>query len=137
LGHRTEPAVPVDILRRAFLLDVVVPFALGSVAAVIALAPNERSDFAVANQARRLVPGTGGTTLRTDLENPARALDDIVNPKGLVEITDHRLLGIHMFAGFHGINANARVPGVVGRHHDGVDVLSLDHFSVVDVNIGV
>ena len=41
-----------------------------------------------------------------------------------------------MLAGFHGINANARVPRVVGRYHDGVDVLSLDQFSVVAVNIG-
>src|SRR6266516_6884465 len=93
LGHWTEPAVPVDILRRAFRLDVVVPFARGFVAAVIALAPDERADFAVANQARRLVPGAGRTTLRADLENLAGALDGVVNPKGFVEITDHRFLG--------------------------------------------
>src|SRR5260221_322480 len=84
LGHRTKPAVPVDVLRGAFLLDVIVPFALGTVAAVITLAPNEGADLAVANQVRRLVPGAGRATLRTDLENPAGALDGVVNPKSLV-----------------------------------------------------
>src|SRR5207249_2322484 len=59
----------------------------------------------------------------------------VVNPKGLVEITDHWFFGINMLARLHRINADARVPRVVGGHHDGVDVLSFDHFSVVAVNI--
>src|ERR1051325_8242783 len=64
---RAEPAFPVDILSRAFLVDVVVPFAAGSVAAVVALAPDESTDFSAVDELGAFMPAGGGATLGADL----------------------------------------------------------------------
>ena len=41
-----QPAVPIDVFGFGLLFDQVVPLTLGAVAAVIALAPNQRSELA-------------------------------------------------------------------------------------------
>jgi hypothetical protein len=47
--HLAQPAIPIDIFGLGLVFNQIIPFALGTVAAVIALAPNEGPELATFN----------------------------------------------------------------------------------------
>src|SRR5206468_2027101 len=94
LGHRAQPPVPIDVLRCALLLDQIIPFSFGIVAAIITLSPDQLTDLAGADEFSRFVPPAGRTTLRTDLENFPGLLDGVVHAEGFIEIARHWFLTI-------------------------------------------
>ena len=105
-----HPLLPVQIVRCAPILDVIIPFALRIVAHVGVLPHHERTDLAGPDQLGGLVPARIRTNLRTDLEHAASLLDGIVNLESFLEITRHRLLAINMLAGFHRRDGTRGVP---------------------------
>ena len=63
LVNRAEPHVPIDRFGCCARVDLVIPFAFGIIAAVVALAPNQFPDLSALDQLRRLVPGRRRATL--------------------------------------------------------------------------
>ena len=130
-----EPTFPIDTRLGKFRVDGVVPLALGAVAAVGRLAEHERPDHAVANQLRRLVPFFLEAKHRADLHHALGALAGVVNVKPFAEVAGHRLLDQYVLARLHRLDGHRRVPVIHRGNHDCIDVLALEKFSVVVVDI--
>src|SRR6266705_6652969 len=135
--HRAEPALPIYILSRGFVLEGVVPLTTHTIAAVVTLTPDESADLAAVDQFSAFMPTLGGTALRADLVNSSRPLDCIIDLEGFIEITRHWLLTIHVLAGFHGVYRKLGVPRVVRGDEHGINVFAFEQFSVIRKNIRV
>ena len=135
--HWAEPAFPINIGRRGFLFDLVIPFTAGVVAAIIALGPDEGADFAALDELCDFVPAGSGATLGADLENLASPLDRVVNLEGFIQVTRHGLFAIDVFAGFERINGDPSVPRVVSGDENGIEVFAFEKFAVIGVDISV
>ena len=96
---RAKPLLPIDRVRRGVLVDRNIPFAFRIIAAIIALAPNQRSDLAALDQLGCFVPTRGRAALGADLQDFAGFLYGILNFKGLSKIARQRSLDIDMLAG--------------------------------------
>src|SRR5262249_11694559 len=101
---RPEPTLPINVFRGGFRVNVVIPFATDIVAAIEALAPHQRADFAAFDHFGAFVPAFRRASLRTDLKDFARFFDRVVDLEGLVQIASEWLLAIDMFACLHGIH---------------------------------
>ena len=83
------------------------------------------------------MPARGRTALRADLENPASALDGVMDPKSFLEIASQGFLAIYMFACLHRVNCDLGVPRIMRGNNDSVDVLALEQLSVIDAEVGI
>src|SRR3982751_4527613 len=83
------------------------------------------------------MPATRRTALGADLEDFSGFLDRLINLESLREITGERLFAIDMLASIHCVHGNASVPGIVGGNENGINILAIEYFAVVDLQIGI
>ena len=131
--HRTQPGIPIDVLRTRIGNDAVIPFAVRVVPVVIALRPNRCANLAVLNPFCRPLPRRRRTTLRARLVHLAGLFHRIMHLEYFRQIPGHGLLAINMFARFHRVDGDFRMPDVVGGNDHRIDILALQEFLIVVV----
>src|SRR2546426_11625489 len=100
LRRVTKPAIPIEIARIGVRIHRIGPLAvLAIVAAIRALSPNQRAEFARSDPFRSFMIFWVRATLRADDINLAGALDGIVNLERFSQIPRHWFLAIDVLAG--------------------------------------
>ena len=73
-----------------------------------------------------------GGPVGADLQNLPGPLDGVAQLQCLLDCVGHRFFAIHMFARFHSVHRNLRVPMIRRSDQHGVDVLSFEQPPVIE-----
>ena len=137
----SEPGLPVDIrISRSvwgrIRIDGPVPLtSCPAVTSIRCLAPHRFSNHAGKDHSLRLPPPIARRSLCPDLENTPCLLTGFPHLFGFFRRSSHRLLKIHVFAGFHGIDCIVDVPMVRCGNVYRVDIGSVQKLLAVSVAI--
>src|SRR5262245_22326442 len=110
-----KPALPINIFRRRFRFDQIIPFTGHTVPAIITLAPDQGAKFARLDKFTAFAPTGSGTALRTYLVNFAGALDFIVDFKCFVQVASHWFLTVDVFASIQCVQSDGLMVWIMGR----------------------